>query len=242
LIGFIENLKKIILEVIIVLLPLSFLFLILQRYLLKLPKQYTKNLLKGIFLTFVGMILFFQGIDIGFLPAGNSIGIYFGNLKSNWLLIPLGFLMGLLITYADPGVIIICDQIEKASSGFLRSGMVKKILSISVAFFVSLAMIKLVYGIALITIILIGYSIVILLSLISDKEYLAIAFDSGCVVTGPMAVTFLMALSLGASSVIEGRNPLIDGFGLISLIALAPMIPLMIFGLIIRYRGGLTSE
>ncbi|HNR44388.1 MAG TPA: DUF1538 family protein, partial [Methanofastidiosum sp.] len=85
---------------------------------------------------------------------------------------------------------------------------------------------------------LIGYSIVILLTLVSDKQYTAIAFDSGGVVTGPMAVTFLMAMSLGAASAMEGRNPLIDGFGLISLIALAPIIPLMIFGLIIRYKGG----
>jgi hypothetical protein len=241
LIGFIENLKEIILEVIVVLLPLSLLFLIFQRYLLKLPKQYTKNLLKGIFLTFVGMILFFQGIDIGFLPAGEIIGIYFGNLKSNWLLVPLGFMMGFLVTYAEPGVIIICDQIEKASNGFLKSNLVKKILSVSVAFFVALAMVKLIYGVALITIIIIGYSLVILLTLISDREYIAIAFDSGCVVTGPMAITFLMALSLGAASAMEGRDPLIDGFGLIALIALAPVITLMIFGLIIRYKGGLKN-
>ena len=223
-------------------LPLSVLFLIFQKYLLKLPKQYTKNLLKGIFLTFLGMILFFQGIDIGFLPAGNSIGTYFGNLQSTWLLIPLGFLMGFLVTYADPGVIIICNQIEKASNGFLRSNVVKFILSSSVALFVSLAMVKLIYGISLITIILIGYSIVILLTLVSDKQYTAIAFDSGGVVTGPMAVTFLMAMSLGAASAMEGRNPLIDGFGLVSLIALSPIIPLMIFGLIIRYKGGLKIE
>ncbi|MDY1591633.1 MAG: DUF1538 domain-containing protein [Methanofastidiosum sp.] len=241
MIGFIENLKEIILEVIVVLLPLSLLFLIFQRYLLKLPKQYTKNLLKGIFLTFVGMILFFQGIDIGFLPAGEIIGIYFGNLKSNWLLVPLGFMMGFLVTYAEPGVIIICDQIEKASNGFLKSNLVKKILSVSVAFFVALAMVKLIYGVALITIIIIGYSLVILLTLISDREYIAIAFDSGCVVTGPMAITFLMALSLGAASAMEGRDPLIDGFGLIALIALAPVITLMIFGLIIRYKGGLKN-
>lgn len=242
MIGFINNLKEIVIEVIIVLLPLSVLFLIFQKYLLKLPKQYTKNLLKGIFLTFLGMILFFQGIDIGFLPAGNSIGIYFGNLQSKWLLIPLGFLMGFLVTYADPGVIIICNQIEKASNGFLRSNVVKFILSSSVALFVSLAMVKLIYGISLITIILIGYSIVILLTLVSDKQYTAIAFDSGGVVTGPMAVTFLMAMSLGAASAMEGRNPLIDGFGLVSLIALSPIIPLMIFGLIIRYKGGLKIE
>lgn len=242
MIGFINNLKEIVIEVIIVLLPLSVLFLIFQKYLLKLPKQYTKNLLKGIFLTFLGMILFFQGIDIGFLPAGNSIGTYFGNLQSKWLLIPLGFLMGFLVTYADPGVIIICNQIEKASNGFLRSNVVKFILSSSVALFVSLAMVKLIYGISLITIILIGYSIVILLTLVSDKQYTAIAFDSGGVVTGPMAVTFLMAMSLGAASAMEGRNPLIDGFGLVSLIALSPIIPLMIFGLIIRYKGGLKIE
>ena len=242
MIDFFYNLRINIFEVILVLFPLSFLFLIIQKFLLKMPKEYTKNLLKGIFLTFIGLVLFFQGIDLSFLPAGTIIGEYFGNFKPNWILIPLGFLMGFLVTYADPGVIIICNQIEKASNGFLRRTLVKYILSFSVAFFVSLAMAKLVYGLTLITIIIVGYAIVILLTLFSDKEYIAIAFDSGGVVTGPMAVTFLMAMSLGAASSMEGRDPLLDGFGLVSLIALAPIITLMIFGLIINYKGGSKNE
>lgn len=225
-------------EVILLLVPLSIFFMIFQKIFLRLPKQYIKNLVKGIFLTFLGMVLFFQGIEIGFLPAGKSIGEYFGNLEYNWILIPLGFLMGFLTTYAEPAVMILSNQIEKASSGFINGKLIKYILSFSVAFFVSLGMAKLVYGINLLIIIIIGYSIVLLLTAFSDKEYIAIAFDSGGVVTGPMAVTFLMAMALGAAAVMEGRNPLIDGFGLISLIALAPIIPVMSFGLIIRYKGG----
>ena len=184
------------------------------------------------------MVLFFEGIEIGFLPAGKIIGEYFGSLEHNWILIPLGFMMGFLTTYAEPAVMILCNQIEKFSNGSISGNVVKYLLSLSVAFFVSVGMAKLVYGINLLIIIILGYSIVLLLTLFSDKEYIAIAFDSGGVVTGPMAVTFLMAMALGAASALEGRNPLIDGFGLISLIALAPIIPVMAFGLIIRYKGG----
>ena len=234
----IGELLKTIYEVILLLLPLSIFFMIFQKFFLRLPKEYIKNLVKGIILTFMGMVLFFEGVEIGFLPAGKIIGEYFGSLEYNWILIPLGFLMGFLTTYAEPAVMILCNQIEKFSNGSIRGNVVKYILSFSVAFFVSVGMAKLVYGINLLIIIILGYSVVLLLTLFSDKEYIAIAFDSGGVVTGPMAVTFLMAMALGAASSLEGRSPLIDGFGLISLIALAPIIPVMAFGLIIRYKGG----
>ncbi len=240
--SFIYQFLKTVFEVILLLLPLSIFFMFFQKIFLKLPKQYIKNLLKGIFLTFVGMILFFEGVEIGFLPAGRSIGEYFGSFEYNWVLIPLGFLMGFLTTYAEPAVMILCNQIEKASNGFISGSIIKYILSFSVAFFVSVGMAKLVYGLNLLIIIIISYSIVLLLTAFSDKEYIAIAFDSGGVVTGPMAVTFLMAMALGAASAMQGRNTLIDGFGLISLIALAPIIPVMVFGLIIRYKGGLRNE
>ncbi|KYC44421.1 MAG: hypothetical protein APG12_00852 [Candidatus Methanofastidiosum methylothiophilum] len=236
------DLFKTIYEVIILLLPLSIFFMLFQKFYLHLPKIYIENLIKGIFLTFLGMVLFFEGVEIGFLPAGRTIGEYFGGLDYNWILIPLGFSMGFLTTYAEPAVMILCNQIEKFSNGFIQGKIIKYILSFSVAFFVSLGMVKLVYGLNLLLIIIVGYSIVLLLTLFSDKEYIAIAFDSGGVVTGPMAVTFLMAMALGAASTMEGRNPLIDGFGLISLIALAPIIPVMAFGLIIRYKGGIKDE
>jgi len=240
--SIIVDLIKTFYEVILLLLPLSIFFMLFQKYYLHLPKIYIKNLIKGILLTFLGMVLFFEGVEIGFLPAGRTIGEYFGKLDYNWILIPLGFLMGFLTTYAEPAVMILCNQIEKFSNGFISGKIIKYILSFSVAFFVSLGMAKLVYGLNLLLIIIIGYSIVLLLTLFSDKEYIAIAFDSGGVVTGPMAVTFLMAMALGAAAAMEGRNPLIDGFGLISLIALAPIIPIMAFGLVIHYKGGLKNE
>lgn len=238
----IQEILKTVYEVVILLLPLSILFIILQKFLLHLPREYIKNLFKGIFLTFFGMILFFQGVEIGFLPAGRTIGGYFGGIQYTWILIPLGFGMGFLTTYAEPAVMILCKQIEKESSGFIRGKIVKYILSFSVAFFVSLGMAKLVYGLNFQIIIIIGYSIVLLLTALSGKEYIAMAFDSGAVVTGPMAVTFLMAMALGAAESIKGLDPLVDGFGLIALIALAPIIPVMVFGLLIQYKGGKENE
>ncbi|MDP2217066.1 MAG: DUF1538 family protein, partial [Methanolobus sp.] len=111
-------------------------------------------------------------------------------------------------------------------------------LSISVAVFVSIGMAKLVYGIPFLYIIVPGYLLAIVLMWLSDKDFIAIAFDAGGVATGPMAVTFLMSMAVGVASAQEGRDPVIDGFGMIALIALAPIIFVMLLGVYIRYIGG----
>jgi hypothetical protein len=114
-------------------------------------------------------------------------------------------------------------------------------LSSGVAVFVSIAMAKLVYGIPFLYIIVPGYLLVLVLLWLCDKDFIAIAFDSGGVATGPMAVTFLMSMAVGVASAQEGGNPLVDGFGLIAMIALAPIIFVMLLGVYIRFKGGINN-
>ncbi len=208
---------------------------------LKLPRVYVINLVRGgILIAALGMALFLQGVNVAFLPAGRAIGgeavTAFGHL---WLLIPFGFLLGFLATYAEPAVRVLGYQVEESSSGYIKESLIVYTLSVAVAISVALGMARLVYGIPLLSIIIPGYLLVIVLLLFTDQDFVGIAFDSGGVATGPMAVTFLLSLAVGVAAGIEGRNPpVVDGFGLIALIALAPILSVLALGILYRRTRG----
>ncbi len=237
-----QDLLTVVFEVIEALLPLVIFFLVFQMLYLKFPHSYMLKLLSGLSITAMGMILFLYGVYNGFFPVGMEIGIYFGKIESRWVLIPVGFILGFLATFAEPAVRVLCYQIEESSSGYIRSKLMLYTLSISVAAFVSIAMAKLVYGIPFLYIIVPGYLLVLLLLWFCDRDFIAIAFDSGGVATGPMAVTFLMSMAVGVATSQPGSDPIVDGFGMIALIALAPIIFVMLLGTYMRYIGGTNDE
>lgn len=237
-----QSLFNIVLEVLEALLPLIIFFIIFQLLYLKFPSSKIVKLFLGISVTALGMVIFLYGVYNGFFPVGLEIGYFFGNFEHKWVLIPVGFLLGFLATFAEPAVRVLCYQIEKSSSGYIQAKLMLYTLSVGVATFVSIAMAKLVYGIPFMYIIIPGYLLALILMWFSDKDFIAIAFDSGGVATGPMAVTFLMSMAVGVASSHGNRDPIIDGFGMIALIALAPIIFVMILGVYIRYIGGKDNE
>lgn len=223
----------ILLEVALAVLPLLLIFLILQVY-LKLPRTHMLNILKGFVLTFAGLTLFLQGVKIGFLPAGLKIGAILGGLPHRWVLMPIGFALGFVATLAEPAVRILSFQVEKASSGYIRDKLILYTLSLGVAIFTSLGMAKVLYGIPIYYLVVPGYLLALLMLKFSNPTFIAIAFDSGGVATGPMTVTLIMAVAVGAAVTIEGRDPVMDGFGLIALVALAPILLVMALGFFYR--------
>lgn len=233
-----QGLLYITLEVLQALLPLVVFFIIFQLLYLKFPSSQLVKLFLGISMTALGMILFLYGVYNGFFPVGFEIGSFFGRMENKWVMIPVGFVLGFLATFAEPAVRVLCYQIEKSSSGYIQSKLMLYTLSFSVAVFVAIAMAKLVYGIPFLHIIVPGYLFALVLMWFSDKDFIAIAFDAGGVATGPMAVTFLMSMAVGVASSQEGRDPIIDGFGMIAMIALAPIIFVMLLGVYMRYIGG----
>ncbi|AAM30627.1 DUF1538 domain-containing protein [Methanosarcina mazei] len=239
--GSTEGILSVVVEVSQALIPLVIFFIVFQRLYLKLPRSQLVKLFTGIFFTAIGMILFLYGVYNGFFPIGTEIGEFFGGSDKKSLLIPIGFVLGFLATFAEPAVRVLCYQIEESSSGYISSKLMLYTLSSGVAVFVSIAMAKLVYGIPFLYIIVPGYLLVLVLLWLCDKDFIAIAFDSGGVATGPMAVTFLMSMAVGVASAQEGGNPLVDGFGLIAMIALAPIIFVMLLGVYIRFKGGINN-
>ncbi|WP_255333236.1 DUF1538 domain-containing protein [Methanocalculus taiwanensis] len=231
-----NGIAAVIQDAIVALIPLSLFFILFQVTYLKLPLGHVINLFKGILFTLIGMILFLQGVHIAFIPAGNAIGSFFSMNGKAWILIPFGFFLGMLATYAEPAVRILSDQVEHSSSGFIKGTLILYTLSIGVGGAVALGMARIVIGFSFLPLIIVGYIIAIILLWLSDRDFVAIAFDSGGVATGPMAVTFLMALAVGVAAGIEGRDPVIDGFGLIALIALAPILSILILGIYFRIK------
>jgi hypothetical protein len=209
---------------------------ILQFWLLKLPASYVINLFKGMLISTGGLILFLLGIQIGFLPYGQAIGEALGDFTHKWLAIPFGFLLGFVTTWSEPAVRILCDQVEEASAGAIRKRTVLYATCVGVAFFAALGVARVVYSIPILYILIPGYALAILMLWFTEKDFIGIAFDAGGVATGPITNTFLLGLGLGLASAAGSQNMMIYGLGLVALIALAPIISVMMLGIIIRIR------
>jgi hypothetical protein len=213
-------------------------FALFQRTHLKLPLSQLIKLYTGLILAGFGMVLFLHGVYSGFFPLGREIGELFGSSEKRSMLIPIGFVLGFLSTFAEPVVRVLCYQIETSSNGYIRANLMIYTLSFGIAVFVALAIAKIIYGIPLLYVIAPGYLFILVLLWFCDKDFVGIAFDAGGVATGSMAVTFLTSLTVGLASVQEGGNAVVDGFGLIGMMSLAPIIFVMLLGVYIRFSGG----
>jgi len=211
-------------------------FAVFQLVFLKRSRQYVLILLRGLAFAYVGLLLFLHGINIALMPMGTEIGELFGNLDHTWVLIPIGFVLGFLVTLAEPQVRVLSEEVEEASAGYIRAPVILYTLGAAVAAFAALGMARTVYGIPLPTIMIPGYGLALILLFFADRNFVAMAFDSGSIATGPMTVAFIMSMTIGAATAIEGRNPAVDGLGLIGIITLAPIISLQLVSLAYRIR------
>ncbi len=219
-------------EVAVALTPLILFFIFFQFYMLRLETKRVLSLLAGIVMTWIGMTFFLHGVHTGFQPAGTEMGITIGEMDYNWIIIPIGVVLGFVATFAEPAVRVLNQEVEKVSSGYIPQRVMLLTISTGVAFSIGLAMTRIIFGIELIYLILPGYILALILIYFTSREFTSIAFDAGGVATGPMTVTFVVAIALGFSDVLEDSNPLIEGFGMISLVALAPILSVLILGIL----------
>lgn len=231
-----EGFGDVLYEVVLAFIPLVLFFLFFQVFMLRLTAKKLLDLCIGLMLTYIGLALFLQGVHVGFLPVGREIGDIAGGWSYKWVLIPIGFVLGFVATFAEPAVAVLNKKVEDETSGYIPQKLLLYTLSTGVAISIALAMARILFGIPLWYLIAPGYIIVAIMMLFADETFTAIAFDAGSVATGPMTVTFILAIGLGLSETIEGRDPLMDGFGMIALVALAPIITILILGLLYRYN------
>ncbi|SDG71624.1 Protein of unknown function [Planococcus glaciei] len=236
--GFLDILT----EVGMALVPLFIFFALFQVFMLKLPRQRVFQILLGFILTFFGLSFFLQGVHVGFFPIGQMMGESLGEMPYPWIIIPIGFVLGFVATFAEPAVSIMIDEVDRVTGGYISAKLMLYTVSTGVGISVALSMVRILFGIPLWYFIIPGYLLAFVLVFFSQAIFIAIAFDSGGVSTGPMTVTFISAMAVGVASVTEGRDPLVDGFGLIALVALTPILAVLILGLIFTRKGGAEND
>jgi len=235
-VSLLEEVRTTAWSVAMALLPLAALFMVFQVFLLGLPRSDVRKILTGTLMAAAGLFLFLLGVGIGFMPFGRAIGEALGALESKWLLLPAGLFLGFVTTWGEPAVRILADQVDEASNGSIRRSLVLYTVCIGVSIWVGLGLLRIGYEIPLLYLLVPGYALVLAIIWLSDRGFVAIAIDAGGVATGPLANTFLLALALGASAAIGGQDPVVQGLGLVALIALAPIISVMTLGLLIRWK------
>jgi hypothetical protein len=224
-------------EIAMALLPMLLIFFVFQFILLHLPSGQVRRIVTGFVYCFIGLTMFMVGVSGGFSPVGQSLGMALGPLWEGWILLPLGLVVGAVVVCAEPAVWILNRQIEEISGGYIPRRVMLVALSVSIALAVLLGMLRVVTGISIWYVILPGYVLALVLTKFCPALFTAIAFDSGGVASGPMATTFVLSLTLGASHALGG-NPVTDAFGMIAMIAMAPLITIQFLGLIFKYLTG----
>ena len=222
-------------EILVSLLPIIVFFFLFQIFALKLPGRKLKKIIVGLVYTYIGLVLFLTGANVGFMPAGNYLGTVMGGSNYHLLLIPLGALIGYFIVKAEPAVYVLNHQVEEITDGAISASAMGTSLSMGVALSVAMAMLRVLTGIPILYFLIPGYAIAIILSFVVPKIFTAIAFDSGGVASGPMTATFLLPLAQGACLAVGG-DLVADAFGVVAMVAMTPLITIQILGVVYKLK------
>ncbi|UNC92297.1 DUF1538 domain-containing protein [Candidatus Contubernalis alkaliaceticus] len=225
-------LKEISIEVLQAVLPLTIVVFLLQIVVLSSPLEEILQFLVGLIYVTIGLILFLVGIRIGLLPMGESIGNAIPQTKKLGLIIFYAFLLGFLVTAAEPDVRVLASQIDVVSDSAIPHYVLIYTVAIGVGIFVALSMIKVVFGVSLKYILIVCYIGVFILSAFTPIYFVPISFDAGGVTTGPLTAPFIIALGVGVTSVLSSRKSSHDNFGFVALASIGPVIGVMILGVI----------
>lgn len=228
-------------EMLISLLPIILFFFIFQIVSLHLHKKTLVKIIIGIIYTYIGLVLFLTGVNVGFMPAGNYLGQVIAGLSYPWIIVPIGMLIGYFIVKAEPAVYVLTEQVEELTSGAISAKAMGMSLSIGVALSLGLAMVRVLTSISILWFLLPGYAVALGLTFFVPKIFTAIAFDSGGVASGPMTATFLLPFSMGACEALGG-NVVTDAFGVVAMVAMTPLITIQILGLIYQIQEQMKEK
>ena len=228
-------------EVAIALLPIALLFLVFQLITHRFRGRALLRIASGVVYTYLGLVLFLCGVNVGFMPAGQLLGATVATSEQNWLLVPIGMLIGFFIVRAEPAVAVLNKQVEEVSNGAISHRSMGYALSIGVCISVGLAMIRVLTGLNILWLLIPGYAISLGLTFFVPPIFTGIAFDSGGVASGPMTATFLLPFAQGACSALGG-DIMTDAFGIVAMVAMTPLITIQIMGLSSQIRHSLARR
>lgn len=232
---FMVELPEYIKEMAISILPIVTFFGIFQIIARDITKRTLIKIIIGLIYTYVGLVLFLTGVNVGFMPAGNYLGQTIAGLSCSWIIVPIGMIIGYFIVLAEPAVFVLTKQVEEMTSGAISAKAMGLSLSIGVSLSVGLAMIRVLTGMSILWFLVPGYFVALSLTFFVPKLFTAIAFDSGGVASGPMTATFLLPFAMGACEALGG-NIITDAFGIVAMVAMTPLITIQIMGLIFKFK------
>ena len=217
-------------EVAIALVPIAVLFIGFQMIFKRFHHRQLYKIVAGFIYTYLGLVLFLTGVNVGFMPAGQYIGAEIAGSSFKWLLIPIGMLIGYFIVRAEPAVQVLTKQVEEVTNGSISEKSIDTSLSVGIAVSVGLAMIRILTGLNIMWFLIPGYLISLVMTFFVPQIFTGIAFDSGGVASGPMTATFLLPLAMGACEALGG-NIMTDAFGMVAMVAMTPLVTIQMLGL-----------
>lgn len=225
------HLKETLVEVVIALFPITLVVFILQFTPINLSPENFQHFLGGVGLVFLGLTLFILGVKSGLLEVGESVGARIVQSGRAWILVTGAFMMGFVVTLAEPDVQVLSSNIDRASMGTLQKKWILLSVSSGVALFLSIAVLRLLYQKSLTLFLIIGYALIFLLAPFVPLQYHAVSFDAGGVTTGPLTVPFILSMGVGMSIVrARKRNHAEDSFGMVALASIGPILAILLLG------------
>lgn len=223
-------------EVAVSLLPIFLVFAVFQLLFRRFHFHQLLRILFGLLYTYIGLVMFLTGVNVGFMPVGQYMGAALASGQFKWLLIPIGMAIGYCIVRAEPAVQVLVKQVEEVSNGSIAQKTMQTALSVGIAAAIGLSMLRILMGIPLLFFLIPGYVISLIMTFFVPQMFTGIAFDSGGVASGAMTSTFLLPFAMGACEAIGG-NVLMDAFGIVAMVAMTPLCTIQLLGL-----GGKVRE
>ncbi len=228
--AYLENATHVAKEVAVALGLIVAFFLLCQIFFLKLQKRQLLKIGVGVVFTYMGLILFLTGVNVGYMPIGYKMGLQMSSLHPA-LLITLSLIMGVLVVMAEPAIHVLNAQVEDITGGYISKKSMMIGLCAGVGAAIALSVIRIIFDFSLVYYIIPGYFISLALSLFVPPVYTAIAFDSGGVASGPMTSGFILPFAIGVCVALQGKAAVLrDGFGVVALVAMAPLITIQLLG------------
>ncbi|QIZ78789.1 DUF1538 domain-containing protein [Ferrimonas lipolytica] len=212
------------------------------------PLPGVSNILLGMVLVVLGLTLFIFGLELALFPLGETLAKAFAKKGSLFWLLSFAFLLGFGTTVAEPALIAVAAEAAEVAAGAgaivatelaqqVYADDLRMVVALSVGCAIVLGVLRILFGWPIAYIIIAGYIIVMVLTVFAPAEIIGIAYDSGGVTTSTITVPLVTALGVGLASSIAGRNPMLDGFGLIAFASLMPIIFVLLFGIVTTWNG-----
>jgi Protein of unknown function (DUF1538). len=221
-----KKLKEKIYESLSSVVPITAIVFILSVTAVPIPIGTTIMFLVGASMLVVGMGFFSLGADIAMMPMGEALGSHFGGTKRIWIVVVLTFFMGFIITVAEPDLQVLARQVPSIPDSVLIGT-----IAFGVGFFLVVALLRVLFNLSFSRMLVVFYLIVFAVSAFTPKDFVAVAFDSGGVTTGPITVPFIMALGIGLAASRNAKNAQDDSFGMVALSSIGPVLAVLLLGI-----------